>query len=127
VDNFLLEVLRSSGIRGMVCSLQTLGMCLRTSAFVCASEKGKPVMRRGVEPRCLLAMRYSQAVEQSSGATRLRSQMEGAEAISHQSQPYETGASPMVGVLLASELIPLLADGPKLERTIYLKETEVQR
>jgi hypothetical protein len=33
----------------------------------------------------------------------------------------------MVGVLLASELIPLLADRPKLEGTIYLKETEVQR
>jgi hypothetical protein len=59
-------------------------------------------------------MRYSRAVEQSSGATRLRSQREGAEVISNQTQPYESGASHMVGVLLASELIPLLADRPQL-------------
>jgi len=58
----------------------------------------------------------------SGGATKLRPQREGAEAISHQTQLYESSASPMV--LLTSELVLLLADRPKLEGMIYLKETE---
>ena len=79
-------------------------------------RNGKPAVRRGVEPRGLPAVRYSQAVEQSSGATRLCPQREGAEAISHQTQPYETGASPMVGVLLGTELVLLLCRQTTVER-----------
>jgi hypothetical protein len=51
---------------------------------------------------------------------------EGDKAISHQTQAYETSASPMVEVLLASELVLLQADRPQFGEPIYSKETEVQ-
>jgi hypothetical protein len=47
--------------------------------------------------------------------------------MSHQTQPYENSASPMVGVLLASDLVLLLADRPQSGGLLYPKETEVQR
>jgi hypothetical protein len=42
-------------------------------------------------------------------------------------QSYQSSASPMVGVLLASELILLLGDRVQLGGLIFPKETGVQR
>jgi hypothetical protein len=78
-------------------------------------RKGKPAVRRGVEPRGLLAVRYSRVVEQSSGATRPRPKGRVRKQ-SHIKQPYETDASPMVGVLLGSELVLLLGRQTTVER-----------
>jgi hypothetical protein len=94
---------------------------------VCASGKGNSVVRRGAQsPRASYVWKVAGLSNSSGGATMLSHQRENAEAISHQTQPYETSASPMVGVLLVSELVLLLADRPQLRGSVYPKETEVQ-
>ncbi len=74
----------------------------------------------------LLCMRGSQAVERRRGDKAPPSERgEGEGATSHQTQPYETSASRVVGVLV-SELVLLLADSVQLGGLIFPKETGVQ-
>jgi hypothetical protein len=89
-------------------------MCLQASAFVCAGEKGKLLARRGAKRLGASGLEEVAGLSNSGGPTMLRPQREVAEAISHQRQLYQSSASPMVWVLLASELVLLLADRPQL-------------
>jgi hypothetical protein len=90
-------------------------MCLQASASMCASEKDEPVVSRGGMLRSVLAWRHSRAVEKRRRGYEASPSVRGIRMQPHiKPQPYESSASPMVGVLLASELVLLLADKPQL-------------